>query len=177
MSSQELTLQDGASLEKGDWIVHQQHGVGEVRAIDKKTLGGKERKYFRVKTKKGGTYWLPVNKKPDYIRFISPRSQIEKTLKLISETPESLPKNYKSRNSFIAEKLSEADIYTKAEVIRDLHARGAQEDVNLTVIDSRRLDKLREQLLREMVVALEIEMSEAEAKLERALKKSVSKMS
>ena len=77
MRSEEMSLQDAESLQKGDWIVHQRYGVGEVRAIDKKKLAGKERKYFRVKTQKGATYWLPINKKPDYIRFISPRSKIE----------------------------------------------------------------------------------------------------
>ncbi len=174
MRSEEMSLQDAESLQKGDWIVHQRYGVGEIRAIDKKKLGGKERKYFRVKTQKGATYWLPINKKPDYIRFISPRSKIEKTLSLISQAPEPLPKNYKSRNAYIAEELSEADIYTKGAVIRDLYARGSHEDVKLTIFDSRRLDKLKGQLLREMIIALDVDMDEAEAMLDKALEKSIS---
>lgn len=174
MPSEAISLQDTGSLEKGDWIVHQRYGVGEVRAVDQKKLSGEEKKYFRVKTEKGATYWLPVNKNPNYIRLISPRSQIKKALDLISQAPEDLPKNYRKRNAYVANELSEANIYIKGRMIRDLHARGPNKDVNLTVIDRRKLDELRGQFLREMAVALEIEMEEAETILTEALDKSTS---
>ena len=38
-------------LEKGDWIVHQQHGVGQIEAVEEKKIRDEARKYFRVKSR------------------------------------------------------------------------------------------------------------------------------
>ena len=119
---------------------------------------------------------MPIKKAPDYIRSISSRYRIRMVLKSIREEPQDLPENYKARNQHVLNKLAEEKIQIKGELIRDLHARGANENVNLTVIDSRQLDKLREQFLREMVVVLGIEMSKAEERLDKALRKSVENM-
>ncbi len=162
-------------FKKGDWIVHRQHGVGQVEAIEKKEIGGSESKYFRVKVDKG-VYWLPVNKAPDYIRPVSSEQKIRKALEMINEAPQDLPENYKNRNKYIADELDGATLDAKGEMIRDLHARGPNSAVNLTVIDSRQLDQLREQFLREMIVVLGIEMFEAEEELDKALRASVEKM-
>ncbi|MBT3190200.1 MAG: hypothetical protein HN736_15975 [Anaerolineae bacterium] len=175
MSVKEIATEHKERLEEGDWIVHKQHGVGQVKAIEKKKIGGKERKYFRVKVS-DGVYWLPIKKAPDYIRSIASRYRIRKVLKSIRKAPQDLPDNYKERNEYVVEKLTGAKLQIKGEIIRDLHARGPNEDVNLTVIDSRQLDKLREQFLREMMIVLDIDMAKAEEKLDRALRKSVERM-
>ncbi len=33
--------ENGHELNKGEWIVHRYHGVGEVRGVEKKRLNGK----------------------------------------------------------------------------------------------------------------------------------------
>ncbi len=175
MQSEEVVKDNGEKLEKGDWIVHKQHGVGQVEAIEEKKIAGEGRKYFRINVS-DGIYWLPIKKAPDYIRSISSRYRIRMVLKSIREEPQDLPENYKARNQHVLNKLAEEKIQIKGELIRDLHARGANESVNLTVIDSRQLDKLREQFLREVVVVLGIEMSKAEEKLDKALRKSIENM-
>ncbi len=171
----EEKFEDEEKLEEGDWIVHKQHGVGRVEAIEAKSIGGEETKYFRVKVS-SGVYWLPIAKAPDYIRAVSTRYRIRMVLKSIRDLPKDLPDNYKARNQYVEDKLAGAEIQLKGELLRDLHARGPNEDVNLTVIDGRQLDMLREQFLREMMVVLDIDMDKAEEKLDKALKKSVDQM-
>ncbi|HIE25555.1 MAG TPA: hypothetical protein EYP74_06075 [Anaerolineales bacterium] len=175
MPNEENQIEDAERLAEGDWIVHKQHGVGQIIAIEEKKIGAEKRKYFRVKVS-DGVYWLPVKKDPGYIRAVSTRYRIRMVLKSIREAPQDLPNNYKERNQYVTDKLTEAGIQVKGELLRDLHARGPSEDVNLTVIDGRQLDKLREQFLREMMVVLEIDMDRAEEMLSRALRKSVERM-
>ncbi len=175
MENEETDEETAERLEEGDWIVHKQHGVGQVEAIEVKSIGGEETAYFRVKVS-SGVYWLPVAKAPDYIRAVSTRYRIRMVLKSIRDIPKDLPGNYKARNQYVEERLAGAELQLKGELLRDLHARGPNEDVNLTVIDGRQLDMLREQFLREMMVVLDIDMDKAEEKLDRALKKSVERM-
>ena len=44
-----------------DWVFHLFHGVGQVKGIEEKTLGGETKKYYKVEADKG-TYWIAVNK-------------------------------------------------------------------------------------------------------------------
>ena len=162
-------------LEKGDWIVHQQHGVGQIKAVEKKKIGSEERKYFRVKTS-SGIYLLPFREIPDYVRTVSSRYKFRKVLGLIRKSPQLLLNDYKERNREISERLENATLEVKGELIRDLHARRHTEGVSLSALNERQLADLRQQFLREMIVVLEIDMQGAEEKLDRALQKSVAKI-
>ena len=165
---------DDEMLEKGDWIVHGQHGVGQIEAIEEKKIGENIEKYFRVKVSRG-VYWLPISKVPDYVRSVSSSYKFRKVLKIIREEHQELLTNYKERNRQIAEKLENASIETIGELIRDLDARRHIDSVKLSAVNERQLAELRQQFLREMTVVLEIEMEEAEKKLDKALKKSMAK--
>ena len=165
---------DNETLEIGDWIVHSQHGVGQIETIEEKTIGKDVEKYFRVSVPRG-VYWLPINRIPDYVRSVSSKYKFRKVLKIIRDTPQDLTKNYKDRNREIAERLEGATIEVKGELIRDLDARRHIDGLNLSALNERQLTELRQQFLREMMVVLEIEMTEAEKKLDVALKKSMEK--
>ncbi len=162
-------------LEKDDWIVHQQHGVGQIEAIEEKKIGDEARKYFRVKTS-SGIYWLPISGIPDYVRTVSSRYKFRKVLGLIRKPPQLLLNNYKERNREISERLENATLEVKGELIRDLHARRHMEGLSLSALNERQLADLRQQFLREMTIVLEIDMQNAEEKLNKALEKSVSKI-
>lgn len=162
-------------LEKGDWIVHKQHGVGQIKGVEKKEIAGNEKKYFRVKIS-SGVYWLPIKKIPDHIRAVSSKYKLNKALRAIRKLPEDLPRNYKTRNKEVDARAEGATLHAKGELIRDLHARRYIADVNLTTIDERQLTALRKQFLREMIVILDVEMDKAEQKLDKALERSIKKL-
>ena len=37
-----------STFERGDWIVHANYGVGQVRELEKKELDGQKRSFYRV---------------------------------------------------------------------------------------------------------------------------------
>lgn len=159
---------DKETLEKGDWIVHRQHGVGQIEGIEDKKIGEDVHSYFRVKVR-GGIYWLPINNIPDYVRPASSANQFRKVFKLLREAPQEMAENYKDRERDVAQRLENSTLETKGELIRDLQAHRKLEGMKLSALNERQLDGLRTQFLREMVVVLEINMEEAERKLNKAL--------
>ena len=163
------------TLEKGDWIVHKQHGVGQIKDVEKKTIGGDIQNYFRVKVS-GGVYWLPTKSIPDYVRSVSSRYRFRKVLNLIKKTPEELPRDYKIRDKVIAARLSDATLEAKGELIRDLFARRHDDQLNMSALNDKQLTELRKQFVREMVVVLKIKPQEAEMKLDKALQASLLKL-
>ncbi|MBT3337753.1 MAG: hypothetical protein HN855_08345 [Anaerolineae bacterium] len=160
------------TLKTGEWIVHKQYGVGQIMAIEEKIINGKTREYFRVKIS-GGVYWLPIKKIPDHVRFVSSKYKLSKALRVVSKEPVLLSKNYKIRNKEVAERADGATLQAKGELIRDLHARRHTEGISSSIMDERQLTTLRQQFMREMSVILDIEMEEAEAKLDKALAISI----
>lgn len=163
-----------STYSKGDWIVHAQYGVGQVRGIEKKVLDGENKVFFRVKTF-DGVYWLSVVRTDvDYIRPITSEHTIKRALTMIRKPPEQLSKDHNKRNKVIIEALKDPSIYAKARMIRDLN--GKQQDSRLNFTEEDAFIKMKNQLLNEWSVVQGEDREILEEKLEKALETSVMKV-
>jgi RNA polymerase-interacting CarD/CdnL/TRCF family regulator len=89
------------SFSRGDWIVHLTHGIGRVRRIEKKTIGGKKAKYFRVESK-DSVFWVPVEQAEQCrIRPVASPYQLRKALKVLKKPPQEETLDYKQRQELI----------------------------------------------------------------------------
>ena len=163
-----------AVYSKGDWIVHANYGVGQVRGIEKKELDGEKKIFFRVKTFEG-VYWLSVTKTDvEYIRPITSEHQLNRALTILRQSPEKLPENHTVRSKLIAETLRNPALYPKARMLRDLNGKQQESKFNFTEEDA--FLKIKKQLLNEWSVVKGMEREVLEEKLEKALETSVEKM-
>lgn len=161
------------SLSKGDWIVHANYGVGQVKQKEKKVLEGDKKTFFRVKTF-NGIYWLRVNNTAaPHIRRIASEYQIKKALSLIGKPPVELPKDHKQRGKQINDALKDGSLYTMAKIIRDLHGRKAEFSLNQS--DIVLLEKVTKRFLNEWSVVKGVEVGVLAEKLSGALQKSIQK--
>ena len=168
-----MDIQPG-TYSKGDWIVHAQHGVGQVRGIEKKVLEGEKKIFFRVKTF-DGIYWLSVvQTNVEYIRPITSEHQIKKALTTIRRAPKPLPKDHNKRNKVIIEALKDPSLLVKARMIRDLNGKQQESRLNFTEEDA--LIKMKTQLLNEWSVIKGEDREILEEKLDKAFQTSVEKM-
>jgi RNA polymerase-interacting CarD/CdnL/TRCF family regulator len=164
-----------SAYSKGDWIVHANYGVGQVRGIEKKELDGEKKVFFRVKTF-DGVYWLSVVRtNVEYIRPITSEYQIKRAMTIIRKPPEKLPENHTKRNKLVTEVLKDTSIYPKARMIRDLNGKQQESKLNFTEEDA--FLKMKKQLLNEWSVVKDMDREVLEEKLEKALETSVEKMS
>jgi RNA polymerase-interacting CarD/CdnL/TRCF family regulator len=162
------------TISKGDWIVHANYGVGQVKGSDEKVLEGNKRKFLRIKTF-NGDYWLPLkNVEAEHIRPVSSQYQFRRALTLIRKLPKPLPKDYKRRGKLVLEAAKELSIYSKARVLRDLYGRKKTAKLNQQEKDI--FEKVRKQFLDEWSVVLEDEREVLGQKLDQALKKSYQKL-
>jgi transcription-repair coupling factor (superfamily II helicase) len=53
-------LQGVAELKKGDYVVHEQYGIGRFMALERKTAGGMEADYLRLEYRGGDRLFVPL---------------------------------------------------------------------------------------------------------------------
>jgi RNA polymerase-interacting CarD/CdnL/TRCF family regulator len=158
---------------KGDWIVHANYGVGQVRRKEKKILEGVKKVFFRVKTF-NGVYWLPVkNTDVPHIRPVASEYQIRKALSLIRMPPNVLTKDYKQRGQEISQTLQDGSLYSIAQIIRDLHGRKITVKLNQSEIVL--LEKITQRFLNEWSVVNGEDVEVLAEKLRKALRTSIQK--
>lgn len=153
---------------QGDWIVHLIHGVGQVTGVEKKTLAGDEKRYYRVKTA-DSSFWVPVRMvDSSRVRRLATRGKIRQALQILRESPARMVSNYKVRRKRIREDVLDGDLLSDVELIRDLTARKHQKGLNDG--DLAALERLKKRFIAEWAVSLDIEPQEALIELERLLR-------
>jgi len=155
------------TYEQGDWIVHANYGVGQVRDLEKKKINGEQQDFYRVKTF-NSEYWLSVARTDvEYIRPITSEYKINRALTMIRKTPEELPEKHTERSKVITEAIKDSSLYTKACMIRDLNGKDQESKLNFTEEDA--FLKMKKQFLDEWSVIKDEEREILEEKLDKAL--------
>jgi RNA polymerase-interacting CarD/CdnL/TRCF family regulator len=159
---------------KGDWIVHANYGVGQVREMEKKELDGEKKVFYRVKTF-DGEYWLSVFKTDvEYIRPVTSEHLINRALTMMRKPPEKLHEDHNKRTKIVNEAIKDSSVFTKACMIRDLNGKEQESRLNFTEEDA--LLKIKKQFLDEWSVIKNVDREILEEKLEKALETSVEKI-
>ncbi len=159
----------------GDWIVHLTHGIGQVRRMEKKTLGGKKKKYFRVENK-NCVFWVPVEQTEKCrVRPVASRYQLRKAIKALKEPPREDIFNSKQRQEWIKEVRSNGSLSMICELVRDLSA--LQDEKSLGENDRRSLDFFKKLLLQEWSICVDMPIEDARDRLHEFLAKDEALMS
>lgn len=155
---------------RGDWIVHRNYGVGQIKGIDVKKLGGREVACFKVKTK-DCTYWLPVDKTPNSrIRPIISSPEFKQIISILKRQPREMDSDYKKRRQRIRKVEEKSSMVAIAELIRDLAALQAERGLNMT--DEQAFERLTARLISEWSVCMNVEFEDAHQKLFQILQLS-----
>ena len=162
-------------LKENHRIVHAAHGVGTIKGMTTKMIDGHKKLFYTVKTDKL-TYWIPANDpNTERIRKLRAPSTFRSVMTLIRKKPKKLANNFRSRLKYINEELAKCSLKSNAKLIRDLHARNMEKSLHIN--ESRILDKLKTQFIKEWSVSAGIDTAEAHKRLEDALSTSVEKIS
>ena len=166
-----MSKNDG--YQKGDWIVHAYHGVGQIKGLDRKAIDGVKKAYFRVKTETM-TYWLPVeNSDVDHIRPIASKNIFTRSLKIIRKEPHEMAQDFRVREKDISKAFSACSIKSLAALIRDLYGWRIVHGKK-SMRDGDTLNKAKNLFINEYAIAVDVDFEDARKILETALKQSVS---
>lgn len=143
----------------GDWIVHNNYGVGQIRKIEERPVHGEKVRTFRVRTD-DSIYWVPVKKSDNpRIRRVVNKRKLGRAIRTIKSKPQKMNKNYKTRNAKIREVFSSGSIQRMAKLLRDLLALRHKKNLNTTEKDA--VEKIQERFIREYAICYEIPQKDA----------------
>jgi len=154
----------------GDWVVHLIYGVGQVKKLEKKPIGGVQQMCYRVRTD-DGVFWLPVdNADNERVRPIASPKRIQRALNAMKRAPKKMARNFQSRRKRIREVSLDGDLNTDLKLVRDLNARQFKKGLNDTEQDA--FNTIVKRFLQEWSLSKGIKVDEAHEMLERYLKES-----
>lgn len=154
----------------GDWIVHLIYGVGQVRKLEEKPIGGVNRLCYRVQIE-DGVFWLPIdNADNKRVRPIASPKRIQRALEALQRAPHKMAQNFQARKKHIREVSLDGDLSTDLKLVRDLNARQFKKGLNAT--EQEAFNLIVKRFLQEWTVSMGIEMQEARLKLNRFLQES-----
>ncbi len=119
------------NFHQGDYVVHQNFGVGIVVSIEGMNLSGNgPRLFYRVDFLKT-TVWVPVGHQPaGGLRPITPKDHLAKYRALLQSPPDALDRDFRKRHSMLEERMDSGTFQGLCEIIRDLYVLVAQKRLN-----------------------------------------------
>jgi RNA polymerase-interacting CarD/CdnL/TRCF family regulator len=158
----------------GDWVVHTNYGVGQIKAIELKPFHGKKVECFKAKTK-DCTFWFPTEKNGNpRIRPISSQDYIQKVIKSLRRKPANFDKDKKFWKTKIKKVKTDGDMIDVCKLVRDLTAQGTKR--NLVQSEEKALAYLKERLLREWAVIVGSKVDEVRPQLQAYIQESKAKI-
>ncbi|WP_350343784.1 CarD family transcriptional regulator [Proteinivorax tanatarense] len=146
----------------GDKIVYPMHGAGVIKNIEERKVLDKLEKYYELKIPIGSiTAFVPVSKVERLgIRKVVSAGELKKVFEILSTDQGAMPSNWNRRYRQNLDKLKTGDVFQVAEVVKDLTIR--DENKGLSSGEKRMLEKSRQILVSEIVLAKDICEDEAD---------------
>ena len=153
----------------GDQVIHSVFGPGEILQLDKKEISGKLNTYYMVKTNTL-TLWVPIDNNGERsLRPLTPRSHFKKLFEILTAPGEPLTEDRLDRKAELTDRLRDGKIVSVCEVIRDLNQFNRKKKLN--DYDSAILDRAKNFLISEWMIALSVSRQQAEKELRELLEK------
>ena len=104
----------------GEWIVHRHHGVGQIKGIEERQIGGRNNTYCRIQTR-DSTIWIPIKKlEGDWLRPIASLAEMQQALEVLRSTPGTMDADPTKRKIQINNVKPNHSPVIIAEILRDL---------------------------------------------------------
>jgi CarD family transcriptional regulator len=158
-------------FEVGDHVVYPHHGAGQVIKKEERNILGEVRQYLTIKILHNDmTVMVPCeNAGKAGLRRVIDEETVKKVLGVLTDDCSDMPKNWNRRFKHNRDKIKTGDIYELAEVVRNLAVREQQK--GLSTGEKQMYTRAKKVLASELMYALEMTESEAEAHLDDLLER------
>mgnify|MGYP000843989883 CR=1 FL=1 len=145
----------------GDYVVYPMHGVGQINAVQKQEILGKKTKcYILDITASKMKVMISVDKADTIgIRPIIKKKDVKRVLDLLRKDEMDTEEDWKIRYQNNMTKIKSGDIYSVAEVCRNLYKRAR--DKELSLMERRLYESAYNLVSSEIAISREISMEEA----------------
>lgn len=156
-------------FEVGDKVVYPMHGAGIIEKIETKKILENEREYYIMKIPFGDmNVMIPVDNSENIgMRSVVSTETIDEVMLLLGNGVSDMPENWNKRYRENVVKLKSGDIFSVAEVVRNLMV--SERIKGLSTGERKMLLNARQILISEMVLVRDINIEEAEYQIEQAV--------
>ena len=151
----------------GDKVIHSIHGIGDIVEIETKTIEGRDVECFVVQTQ-DLTIWVPITQAHQHtLRYPTPEIEFESLFSILGGPSKVLPDDRIERKTHLSNLLSEGELNSIGQVVRDLSHRN--QETKLSEEDKSTLERAKNTLLIEWEYSLSISRSQALAAMRKLL--------
>ena len=158
----------------GEWIVHSQYGVGQIRKTEVMPFHGEQTECFRVQVK-DGAFWFPTKAGENpRIRRVASQEIIPKVIRNLRRKPGRLDKDKNYWGQQIKAVPIDSDLLTISQLIRDLSAQQSQKRLNDSQIKA--LSRFSERLIHEWAAITDTDVDEIRPQFNQYIQESKAKI-
>jgi RNA polymerase-interacting CarD/CdnL/TRCF family regulator len=151
----------------GDWVVHCNHGLGQVLAIEERTNNNKTALYYMVQLK-DLTIWVPADENLNSrLRFPVSSEELRRLLATLSGPAEKLLDDRRQRNLQLLEMLKDGSVESMCRVLRNLAAH--RHHRSWSEYDSALMTRVQKALIGEWSFILSVSPLDAEVELQKLM--------
>ena len=151
-----------------DYVVYPKHGVGQITAVEKATIGEIDIQFYKIFVEKEKlTLTVPINQQ-DKLRSISSVNQINKCISILKTKPKIKRTMWSRRAQEYDQKINSGKIYELAEVVKDLN-KNTDIIADQSYSERQLFEKAYERLKSEFEAVLSISPDEVQKKMDKAL--------
>lgn len=155
----------------GDHVIHLNHGIGQIVAIEEKQFGGAEARLFYSIVIERSTVWVPVTAEAaPLLRRLVSKKALADYRNLLRSRPVPLNPDKRQRVVELTNRLRLGSFEVQCEVIRDLTALGWPKPLGST--DATLLRKVQEGVYQEWARAEGVPVAEAVQEITELLQES-----
>jgi RNA polymerase-interacting CarD/CdnL/TRCF family regulator len=167
-------MEQNIEFSVGEWIVHSQYGVGQIRKTEVMPFHGEQTECFRVKVK-DGAFWFPTDTGDNpRIRRVASQEIIPKLIRNLRRKTSRLKKDKKDWNQQIKTVSLDGDLLTMSQLVRDLSAQQTQKRLNDSQI--RALTRFSERLVNEWAAITATDVDQIRPQFNQYIQESKAKI-
>ena len=150
------------------FVVYPKHGVGQIMAVEKATIGQIEIQFYKIYIDKEKlTLTVPINQQAK-LRPISTINQINKCISILKSKPKIKRTMWSRRAQEYDQKINSGKIYELAEVVKDLN-KNSDIIADQSYSERQLFEKAYERLKSEFEAVLNVSTEEVQKKMDKAL--------
>ena len=145
----------------GDYLVYPMHGVGQIVSVSRQNILGKSKSYYMMEIESNKMkVMVPVeNAAKIGVRSIINRRQVTKVINLLKKNEVDTEEDWKVRYQNNMNKIKSGDIYSVAEVCRNLYKRAR--DRELSLMERRLYESAYKLISTEIALSKNVSLEEA----------------
>lgn len=137
----------------GDWIVHRNYGIGQVKAIETKAIGEQETTYYKIAAHNDSLIWAPVDSEDDLLRPAASKDEFAEVLEVLQRPSKKMNSHFQTRIARIRQVSREGNPVKLARTVRDLWARRSRRG-QLSNTEESHWRRLTDRLIAEWTVTM-----------------------